>query len=152
MAKEDGEILDGRDLMVYLGTGESVDAATWEAQALATTHTVTWATETKERLTKDSPGGNPEKRITKVTVTIKTDALRAKGDTQRDKLLDAMNAKKNVFLKYGLRQDEEKTGDVYYQGEFTIDQLEENTTAGDDASYTATFSSSGSVEKKTKEE
>lgn len=62
-----------------------------------------------------------------------------------------MNAKKNVFLKYGLREDEEAAGDVYYQGEFTIDQLEENTTAGDDASYTATFSSSGLVEKKTKE-
>ena len=150
MAKEEGDILDGRDLMVYIGEGASAVEASWEPQALATTHTVTWATETKERLTKDSPGGNPEKRITKVGVTIKTEALRAKG-TQRDKLLDAMNAKKNVLLKYGLRSDEETAGDVYYQGMFAIDQLEENTTAGDDASYTATFSSSGLVEKKTKE-
>ena len=147
MAKEEGDILDGRDLMVYIGEGASAVEASWGPQALATTHTVTWATETKERLTKDSPGGNPEKRITKVGVTIKTEALRAKGD----KLLDAMNAKKNVLLKYGLRSDEETAGDVYYQGMFAIDQLEENTTAGDDASYTATFSSSGLVEKKTKE-
>lgn len=63
MPKEEGEILDGRDLMVYIGNGTSVGEATWEAQALATTHTVTWATETKERLTKDSPGGNPEKEL-----------------------------------------------------------------------------------------
>ena len=151
MAKEEGEVLDGRDLMVYIDTGSEPSTPQYEAQALATEHTVTWATETKERLTKDSPGGNPEKRITKVTVTIRTSALRAKGDTQRDLLLDAMNAKKLVKLKYGMRSDEEATGDVYYEGMFAIDSLEENTTAGDDASYTAQFSSSGEVEKKTKE-
>lgn len=150
MAKEQGEIYDGRDLMVYLGTGESADAANWAPLALATNHTVTWTTETKERLTKDSPGGNPEKRITKVTVTIKAESLRAKGDTQRDALLDAMNAKKNVLLKYGLRQDEEASGDIYYQGMFAIDTLEENSTPGEDASYSASFTSSGLVEKKTK--
>ena len=77
--------------------------------------------------------------------------MRAKGDTQRDLLLDAMNAKKLVKLKYVMRSDEEATGDVYYEGMFAIDSLEENTTAGDDASYTAQFSSSGEVEKKTKE-
>lgn len=149
MAKEEGEVLDGRDLMVYLDTSDGSGQPTYEAQALATTHTVTWATETKERLTKDSPGGNPEKRISAVNVTIKTDALRAKGDSQRDALLDAMNAKKPVKLKYGYRKDEESNGDVYYEGMFVIDQLEETSTAGEDATYSAQFSSSGAVEKKT---
>lgn len=148
MPKEAGEILDGRDLMVYLDTSDNPESPTYEAQALATTHTVTWATETKERLTKDSPGGNPEKRITAVNVTIKTEALRAKGDKQRDLILDAMNAKKNVKLKYGLRKDEESSSDIYYEGMFTIDQLEETSTAGDDVTWTAQFSSSGAVEKK----
>lgn len=141
--------MDGRDLMVYLDVSSSSDSPDYEPQALATTHTVTWATETKERLTKDSPGGNPEKRITAVNVTIRTDALRAKGDTQRDALLDAMNAKKLVKLKYGYRQDEEGTGDIYYEGMFVIDQLEESSTAGDDVTYSASFSSSGAIEKKT---
>lgn len=148
MPKEQGEVLDGRDLMVYLDTGSNPESPTYEAQALATTHTVTWATETKERLTKDSPGGNPEKRITAVNVTIKTEALRSKGDTQRDMLLDAMNAKKNVKLKYGLRKDEESNSDVYYEGMFAIDQLEETSTAGEDVTWSAQFSSSGAVEKK----
>ena len=54
MAKEEGEVLDGRDLMVYIDVGSNPETPEYEAQALATTHTVTWATETKERLTKDS--------------------------------------------------------------------------------------------------
>ena len=149
MPKAEGEILDGRDLMVYIDTSNNPESPTYEAQALATSHTVTWATDTKERLTKDSPGGNPEKRITSVNVTIKTEALRAKGDTQRDLILDAMNAKKNVKLKYGLRKDEESNSDIYYEGLFAIDQLEENSVPGEDSSWTAQFSSSGAVEKKT---
>ena len=149
MAKEEGEVLDGRDLMVYIDVGSNPETPEYEAQALATTHTVTWATETKERLTKDSPGGNPEKRITAVNVTIRTESLRAKGDSQRDVLLDAMNNKKPVKLKYGYRKEEESNSDVYYEGKFVIDQLEETSAAGDDVNYSATFSSSGAIEKKT---
>ena len=73
----------------------------------------------------------------------------AKGDSQRDVLLDAMNNKKPVKLKYGYRKDEEGNSDVYYEGKFVIDQLEETSAAGDDVNYSATFSSSGAIEKKT---
>ena len=59
-----------------------------------------------------------------------------------------MNAKKNVKLKYGLRKDEESNSDVYYEGMFAIDQLEETSTAGEDVTWSAQFSSSGAVEKK----
>lgn len=142
----ENEVLDGRDLMVYIDTGDDPETPVYEPQALATNHKVTWASETKERLTKNSPGGNPEKRITKVNVSITADALRAKGDKQRDFLLDAMNAKKLVKLKYSTTS--EQNSDVYYEGMFVIDQLEESSTPGEDLTYSASFSSSGQVEKK----
>ncbi|RGP09268.1 phage tail tube protein [Parabacteroides gordonii] len=148
MAHKDGEVMDGRDLMLYINTGGSGGNPTWEAQALATNHTITYSTETKERLTKDSPGGNPEKRITKVTVSIKADALRAFGDTAKKYLLAAMKAKSLVKLKYGFAQEE--TGDDYEEGEFAIDSLEETSQAGEDVTYSAQFSSSGEVVTKQK--
>ena len=105
-------------------------------------------TETKERLTKDSPGGNPEKRITSVTVTIKADALRAFGDKDKKLLLKTMKEKKNVLLKYGFAEADEQEGDDYEEGEFVIDSLEETSQVGEDVTYSAQFSSSGDVQTK----
>ena len=143
MATKEG-VMDGRDLMLYIDTAESGDTPTWQAQALATSHTITYNTETKERLTKDSPGGNPEKRVTAVNVTIKADALRSFGDKDKKLLLATMKAKKNIKLKYGLANE-------YEEGEFVIDSLEETSQAGDDVTYSAQFSSSGDVVTKQKE-
>lgn len=148
MATKEG-VMDGRDLMLYIDTAESGDTPTWQAQALATSHTITYNTETKERLTKDSPGGNPEKRVTAVNVTIKADALRSFGDKDKKLLLATMKAKKNIKLKYGLANEE--AGDEYEEGEFVIDSLEETSQAGDDVTYSAQFSSSGDVVTKQKE-
>lgn len=147
MAHKEGEVMDGRDLMLYIDTSDSGTQPAWEAQALATSHTITYNTETKERLTKDSPGGNPEKRVTSVGVQIKADALRAFGDSAKPLLLAAMKAKKNIKLKYGFA--EETTGDTYEEGMFVIDSLEETPQAGEDVSYSAQFSSSGEVLTKT---
>lgn len=147
MATKEG-VMDGRDLMLYIDTAESGDTPTWQAQALATSHTITYNTETKERLTKDSPGGNPEKRVTAVKVTIKADALRSFGDKDKKLLLATMKAKKNIKLKYGLANEE--AGDEYEEGEFVIDSLEETSQAGDDVTYSAQFSSSGEVVTKQK--
>lgn len=140
--------MDGRDLMLYINTAENSGTPTWKAQALATSHTITYNTETKERLTKDSPGGNPKKRITAVKVTIKADALRSFGDSDKKRLLAAMKAKQNILLKYGFAAEE--TGDEYEEGEFVIDSLEEVSQAGEDVTYSAQFSSSGEVETKQK--
>ena len=148
MATKEG-VMDGRDLMLYIDTAESGDTPTWQAQALATSHTITYNTETKERLTKDSPGGNPEKRVPAVNVTIKADALRSFGDKDKKLLLATMKAKKNIKLKYGLANEE--AGDEYEEGEFVIDSLEETSQAGDDVTYSAQFSSSGDVVTKQKE-
>lgn len=144
MARTAGDIIEGKDLMVYTGSGTD----TWVPQAFATSHTITYSTETKERLTKDSPGGNPEKRINKVTVSIKTEALSAVGDSTKSKLLAAMKAKELVKLKYGFAS--EQTGDSYEEGEFVIDSLEETSKAGEDVTYSASFSSSGEVTTKSK--
>lgn len=143
MAHEKGEVMDGRDLMLYIDTSGNAATPKWEAQALATSHTITYSSETKERLTKDSPGGNPEKRITSVKVQIKADALRAFGDSAKVLLLAAMKAKKNIKLKYGFTA--EATGDSYEEGMFAIDSLEETSQAGEDVTYSAQFSSSGEV-------
>ena len=148
MARDNGEPLDGRNLMLYINTAETNESPVWQAQALATSHTITYNTETKERLTKDSPGGNPEKRITSVTVTIKADALRAFGDKDKKLLLKTMKEKKNVLLKSGFAEADEQEGDDYEEGEFVIDSLEETSQAGEDVTYSAQFSSSGDVQTK----
>lgn len=153
MARNNGEPLDGRNLMLYINTAETNESPVWQAQALATSHTITYNTETKERLTKDSPGGNPEKRITSVTATIKADALRAFGDKDKKLLLKTMKEKKNVLLKYGFakadeQEADEQEGDDYEEGEFVIDSLEETSQAGEDVTYSAQFSSSGDVQTK----
>lgn len=147
MQRKSGDVLDGRDLMLYINSGESDDNPTWTAQALAKTHTITYTAETKERLTKDSPGGAPEKRVTYIKVSIKADALCAYGDASRKALLAAMKSKKPVLLKYGFA--EEASGDEYEEGKFVIDSLEETSQVGEDATYSANFSSSGEVVTKT---
>jgi len=147
MAHTAGEVIEGKDLMLYINTS-TTDAAAYTAQAMATNHTITYNSETKERLTKDSPGGNPEKRVTKTNVTIKADALSTFGGTAKKFLLAALKAKKLVKLKYGFATEE--AGDEYEEGDFVIDSLEETSQVGEDVTYSAQFSSSGEVETKTK--
>lgn len=108
--------MDGRNLMLYINTAETNESPVWQAQALATSHTITYNTETKERLTKDSPGGNPEKRITSVTVTIKADALRAFGDKDKKLLLKTMKEKKNVLLNMVSRKRTNRKGTITRKG------------------------------------
>ena len=152
MARQENEPLEGRNLMLYINTAETNETPQWKAQALATSHTITYNSETRERLTKDSPGGNPEKRITSVKVTIKADALRTFGDADKKLLLKTMKEKKNILLKYGLAAAVEQTGDEYEEGEFVIESLEETSQAGEDVTYSAQFSSSGEIVTKQKGE
>jgi len=84
-------------------------------------------------------------------VTIKADALRSFGDSDKKLLLKTMKQKKNVMLKYGFAEADEQTGDDYEEGEFVIDSLEETSQAGEDVTYSAQFSSSGDVVTKQKE-
>lgn len=147
MAHTSGEVIQGQDLMVKFNTG-TAEQPEYTAQAMATNHVITYNSETKDRLTKDQKDGNPLKRITKTTVQIKTDGLRSFGDTQKKMLLAALKSKQNVLLQYGFA--EEVVGDEYEEGEFVIDSLEETSQAGEDVTWTAQFTSSGTVETKSK--
>lgn len=126
------------------------DATTYVPQAAATSHTITYTGETKERVTKDTVNGAfSEKKVTKLGVSIKCEALVSFGDAAGyDKLLDIMKKREAVKLKYGFAQEE--AGDKYEEGMFVITSLEQTSAAGEDATYSATFENSGEVSTTTK--
>lgn len=150
MARKLGDIIEGRDLMLYVNTGSNAATPTYTPQAAATSHTITYSGETKERMTKDTAqGAYSEKKVTKLGVSIKCEALTSYGDVAGyDKLLEVFKTREPVKLKYGFAQEE--AGDKYEEGLFVITSLEQTSPAGEDATYSATFENSGSVETKTK--
>lgn len=136
--------------MLYLNTGASGENPTYTPQAAATSHTITYSAETKERVTKDTKNGAfSEKTVTKLGVSIKSDCLVSVGDAAGwNKLLATFKSRKPIKLKYGFA--DEKSGDSYEEGMFVITSLEQNSPADEDASYSATFENSGPVETKSK--
>ena len=76
MARQKGDYIEGRDIMLCVNTGASDEAPTYTPTAAATSHSISYSGETKERVTKDSGNGAwSEKRVTKLSVSIKVDAL-----------------------------------------------------------------------------
>lgn len=151
MARKTGDILEGRDLMLYINTSaESAATPTYTPQAAATSHTITYTGETKERITKDTGNGAySEKKVTKLGVSIKCEALVSFGDAAGyDKLLSVMKTREAVKLKYGFAQ--EAAGDKFEEGLFVITSIEQSSAAGEDATYSATFENSGEVVTTTK--
>lgn len=148
MAKTKGEFIEGRDLMLYVDTASVEGSPKWEATAAATSHTISYSGETKERVTKDTANGAfSEKSVTKLSVSITCEALTVFGATIGfEKLLELMKARKPVKLKYGFSTEE--SNDKYEEGKFVITSLEQNSPADDDATYSATFENSGVVETK----
>lgn len=132
--------------MLYIDTAEEgSQTPTYTPQAAATSHTITYTGETKERVTKDTANGAySEKKVTKLGVSIKCEALVSFGNSAGyDKLLSYMKDRKVVKLKYGFSQ--EQAGDKYEEGMFIITSLEQTSAAGEDATYSATFENSGEV-------
>ena len=148
MAKEKGQYIEGRDLMLFIDTG-SDGSPKWTPTAAATSHQISYSGETKERVTKDTGNGAfSQKTVTKLSVSITCEALKTfNADCGFDSLLVLMKARKPVKLKYGFAQEE--SSDKYEEGMFVITSLEESSPADDDASYSATFENSGVVETKT---
>lgn len=149
MVRKSGDIIEGRDLMLYVNTAADSAAPVYTPQAAATSHTITYTGETKERITKDTGNGAySEKKVIKLGVSIKCEALTAYGDAAGyDQLLAVFKTREPVKLKYGFAQEEE--GDHYEEGLFVITSLEQTSPAGEDATYSATFENSGAVETKT---
>lgn len=150
MARKSGDILEGRDLMLYINTAPDAATPTYLPQAAATSHTITYSGESKERVTKDTTNGAySEKKITKLGVSIKCEALVSFGDAAGyDGLLTIMKKRDAVKLKYGFAQ--EAAGDKYEEGLFVITSMEQTSAAGEDATYSATFENSGEVLTTTK--
>lgn len=150
MAKQKGDYIEGRDIMLYANTGTSDETPTYTATAAAKSHLINYRGETKERVTKDTGSGAwSEKRVTKLGVSIKVEALTVYNvDCGYDKLLEIMKSRQPVLLKYGFK--EEETGDTYEEGKFVITGLEKNDPADDDSSYTASFENTGEVTTKKK--
>lgn len=149
MARKAGDIIEGRDLMLYINTSTS-EAPDYTPQAAATSHTITYSGETKERITKDTANGAySEKKVTKLSVSIKCEALVSYGDKAGySALLKVYKSREPVKLKYGFTQEE--NGDEYEEGMFVITSLEQSSAAGEDATYSATFENSGEVQTKSK--
>ena len=137
MTRQKGDYIEGKDIMLYVNTGASEETPTYTATAAAKSHSIKYSGDTKERVTKDSGNGAwSEKRVTKLSVSIKVDALVVfNADCGYDKLLEIMKSRKPVLLKYGYK--EEETGDTYEEGKFLITDLEKTDSAEDDSTYSA---------------
>lgn len=132
--------------MVSINLGTSV-APDWTPTAHATSHTVDWSLATKERATKDT-GDWTTKAAGKRSCTIKTENLMsydAEGGVVE--LRGMLKAGEEVELKYGYKT--EASGDKYEKGIFLVTALSENTPGDGDATYSATFESTGAITTET---
>ena len=148
MTRQKGDYIAGRDMMLYVDTSNGEGEPTYQPTAAATSHTISYSGETKERVTKDTANGAfSEKSVTKLSVSITCETLRVfNADAGFEKLLEIFKSRKPVKLKYGFAQEE--TSDKYEEGMFVITSLEEQSPADDDATVSATFENSGAVETK----
>lgn len=144
----DGDIIEGRDLMVYVNTS-TAEAPTFNAQAAATNHTISYSAETKERVTKDTASGAwSTKRVTKLSASIKCECLYVYNSQTGIKILKAaFKNRQSLLLKYGFASEE--AGDEYEKGLFIITSLEEASPADGDATVSVTFESNGEITTET---
>lgn len=149
MARQKGDYIEGRDLMVFVYTSGGSGGPTWTKTAAATSHTISYSAETKERVTKDTENGAfSQKSVTKLSVSISVEALTTyQADCGFKSLLKMFKERKPVKLKYGFTTDEGT--EEHEEGLFVITSLEESSPADDDATYSATFENTGNVETKT---
>ena len=57
MSKTKGDYIEGRDIMLFVNGGATESTPTWVKTAAATSHTISYSGETKERVTKDTENG-----------------------------------------------------------------------------------------------
>lgn len=147
MPRQQGDYIEGRDLMVFVDTSNGGSSPTWTKTAAATSHTISYSGETKERVTKDTENGAfSQKTVTKLSCNITCEALRVfNKDVGFEKLLELFKKREPVKLKYGFADN----SGSYEEGMFVITSLEESSPADDDATFTAQFENSGAVETKT---
>ena len=113
----------------------------------STSHNVSTSAETKSRSTKDVSGKWDEKTVTKLSQTVKLDAL-VLTDTEKysyDDMMALMKAGEPVKLRYGKKKESLAEGDKSEEGMYVITSLERNDPANDDSTLSATFENSGAI-------
>lgn len=113
----------------------------------STSHNVSTSAETKSRSTKDISGKWDEKTVTKLSQTVKLDAL-VLTDPEKysyDDLMALMKAGEPVKLRYGKKKESLAEGDKSEGGMYVITSLERNDPANDDSTLSATFENSGAI-------
>lgn len=113
----------------------------------STSHNVSTSAETKSRSTKDISGKWDEKTVTKLSQTVKLDAL-VLTDPEKysyDDLMALMKAGEPVKLRYGKKKESLAQGDKSEEGMYVITSLERNDPANDDSTLSATFENSGAI-------
>lgn len=113
----------------------------------STSHNVSTSAETKSRSTKDISGKWDEKTVTKLSQTVKLDAL-VLTDPEKysyDDLMALMKAGEPVKLRYGKKKESLAEGDKSEEGMYVITSLERNDPANDDSTLSATFENSGAI-------
>lgn len=157
-----GKIIDGTDLMVFVG-GKSI--------ALATNHTLNISAETADSTShKDAKAGWIERTVKTTSWELSSENLYAvagdgddtvEGQTFLD-LFDTMTGtEKKVDVIFGIpTKDDGNDGDVdeggwegakttYLKGKAYITSLEANAPCGENATFSVTFSGTGKLEKVT---
>ena len=128
--------INGSDIMLYLDSKPSLAAKS---------HKISYKTTSKQIITKDVKNSlYTNKIVTRIDVSISCDALVAVGDSKSfgsDELLAKLKEAKTVDLRYGNKNN---TG-TFEEGKFIIDSIDISSPAGEEASYTATFSNYGEV-------
>lgn len=146
------KVVKGRDLMLFDSSGHSF--------AFATNHTFTINAETAEITSKDHGiwGGS---EVTKFTWEITTENLYT--STNYDSLFTLMMSGTPMKVRFGIKAETSATtqsvadgdldywssGNLYYEGDAVITSLVANAANGDNATYTATFTGAGKIQKTT---
>lgn len=137
------EIINGSDLMVFMG-GKSI--------AYATSHSLSISAETNDVTSKDSGNGDwSAASIKKLSWECSTENLYSK--EAYSQLYAAMIAKNAVTLVIDLKEGETlpsdgwtpATGGTGYTGSAIITSLEMSAPDGDNATFSATFTGTGAL-------
>lgn len=147
MAHSATGFINGSDLLLYVNTGTPT-VPVWTPVAHTTSHSIDCSSETKDRMTKDISANGlwKGKSISGLGVTITCEALMIYDNSFTFKdLLAKWKTGMAMLLKYGYKTGVEQTGDTYEKGEFIISSLSQNTPAGEDGTFSATFENSGEI-------
>lgn len=142
-------IIKGNDLMLFDNQGKSI--------AYATAHTLSLSGETSDTSSKDH-GIWGAQEVTRVTWEITTENLYT--EDAFDTLMAAMLARTAIDVEFGLKAETgtgtvvdgdypnwtPKTGSTY-KGKAFITSLTANANNGENATFSATFSGAGKLEK-----